>query len=91
MGKYRTESERRRAVRQRFMVQDRQTLFVCPACDGQGRLTWEEGVRYRSKDCKWCFASGAVDYFVMKLFNRWLRLRNTNARCGAKNSFPHNK
>ncbi len=85
MGTYRTDSERRRAARFRLDSDDRPTLFVCPSCDGKKKFSVEVGTRYREWNCKWCFASGAVDYYVMKLFNRWLRLRNWNRdRCSEK-------
>ena len=92
MGTERTKSEQRRAARLRLGEGDRPTLLPCPSCDGQGKFVWEDKGRYRGRDCKWCFASGTVDFYVMKLFTRWLRLRNVNrARCGTENKFPPNK
>lgn len=81
MGSERRDSEKRRALRLSIDPNSRPTLLPCPACAGQGKHTVEIGNRYRSKDCKWCAASGSVDHFVMRLWVRWLKLRNVNRDC----------
>lgn len=86
MGSQRSQSERRRATRLSLGPSDRPTLLPCPACTGTGRHTIEiPGGRYKGKDCVWCGASGSIDHFVMRLWVRWLKLRNVNRECVKKN------
>ena len=56
---------------------DQDTLIPCPCCHGTGNvILFDDGHTYRTKMCKWCGSSGAVNYHTVKAWNRLQRWIN---------------